>query len=565
MSDFAPPPDSFGMLNPAPGTPDETFEPSYGQAHSPAWKKTLDIYSLMKPHQIAAHDIVAGGLARRSSIDYYKSDRYKLMSVEEISQEEDQLRSAKVIEKLNPAIMKLDDSQYQMFRQQMEQEMASMPKVPGQANLHTPSVLQAAVAILGGIMNPRHSSDIMATPFQEQLRQQGIATQEGRQSYEAQIAARQERMRYVGQMMGTSLDMAKDERDSNVSLAKTNIGIERENIDNQRQDEFRLKSAEEQRSAKAWQAYEKDPSETNAARLRKLDPEFAPTPEAVVQDMERKNRANVKSALQEWDDALSTHLDAYGNVDPKDEPRLESARQAIAKAFGVDPAALMPAKSGATLAREKHEQKKSEFAANLKFKEGAHRDNLAVKKANLEIAKERLKVSQRLAEAAISRGFGQLEVSRYNSELSAYRASAKGFDTEIEKDISAIDQKIANQRGRMNGLTGDKLASEQMKLDGLVSEKAFIESQREGAAGPLLEGVFGGMGFQMPAPAQPQQAPKPNVPGAPWATGTIGGGYKVAPSKSSKVKATGKPVQRKVKQVAPVTVKMPKGWKLEGF
>jgi hypothetical protein len=77
--------------------------------------------------------------------------------------------------------------------------------------------------------------------------------------------------------------------------------------------------------------------------------------------------------------------------------------------------------------------------------------------------------------------------------------------------------------------------------------------------------VFGGMGFQMPAPAQPQQAPKPNVPGAPWATGTIGGGYKVAPSKSSKVKATGKPVQRKVKQVAPVTVKMPKGWKLEGF
>jgi hypothetical protein len=532
---------------------------------------TPDIYRDVPPRFIALKDNFAKQTVRNARRESYFAGPFAALTADEISKQQTEQVLGGVTETISPILMKADYGQRERFMEIYQGMLENHPKVPGQAPLDRPTALQYALAAFGMIFDPQHASEIAATPFNEQLRQHAIGTQQGQVQYDADIQARQERMRFNEKMMNDAGDMARDERDTQLGIEKFNIGVDQFNTTTQLNRENMERDDRRAQIEKAWAAYEKNPNEVNAAKIRALDKEYAPTPQEVQQAAQVKNRQNVQRAQQEWNDQVKTRFDLFGQVSEMEEGELNQARASIAAAYGVDVNTLLPAKSGVTLKRETFLNRKAEFAKNFKFKSDKQRDDLAIKRANLDLSKRRVTAYEKAVDAAVSRGYGMLEVSQYRAELAGFNATAKGFNDDIQKEINDVDKKIALTQGKLNLAKGDDRAKLDMELSGLREQRGWLNNQKEGIITDPTKGLFeqvmgAGAGIP-PTQAQPQptaQAPKPSFH---W-KGPDGGDVKpvrveglsgpIGRGASTQPKRSNKPVK---KANTSKKVKLPNGWK----
>jgi hypothetical protein len=192
-----------------------------------------DIYGTLPPHFLALKDRWAKETVGKARREAYFAGPNRGMTTKEISEQEDDLRAATVIQKVSPTLAKLNPDQANVFKERLFQDLSNRPPVPGQAKLNTPTLMQALAAALGAAFDPRNSGDILAAPLQSQLRQQEVDTQQGQMQYQSDMQAREERMRFNEGLINDQTRRDIAEQDANMDITKTNLGIEQFNVNSE--------------------------------------------------------------------------------------------------------------------------------------------------------------------------------------------------------------------------------------------------------------------------------------------------------------------------------------------
>jgi hypothetical protein len=490
-----------------------------------------DIDKDLPPHFHALLDQWNGYKDRDQTLsDYFGADgKYSGLSRDQIRnvQQDEQIHAA-----IQPIVMeaaKLDDHESNAWEAAFMKELQNAPRPPGY-RLDKPTILQAALTAFSAILQPRYAADSAAGTL---AGNKAFADQRYQQDWQQFGAVQDEhnrRLSYLGHMADQASEderakFSADQRTNEVNATQAN---ENQRLSAQLSGNQQAKHDQElaTRTQKAWDAYNKQPSEVNAARLRVLDPEFAPTLEQVQADTQRVGAKNKLEAQAEWRKILDSHADIWGDISDDDAKTLSAQKESFANAFGLDPAQLEEPMSGTTRKAQFAKDKRTEFDAHLKYLEDKQKDDLAVKWAEEQNAEGRLAVAQQNAQT-----YGGILTDRqYNSSLRAYQLAQKGTAGAAEKALQSYETKLAGarntlvqlQQARAQETDSKRLADldkrirdTQDDIHKLAGERDYLKSQMPAespaAPPPGLVNPFsgtigaGGKDIQVDVPLSPDQ------------------------------------------------------------
>jgi cell wall-associated NlpC family hydrolase len=440
----------------------------------------------------------------------------------------------------------LDDRQLQIFTGEWERHMQAMPRSPDEVRPSMPNLIQIGMAALAAALNPEFASDIAATPFlaAQQRAQQENAFQRQRygddmDAWKIENSMLRTQVEDERERMYKEAELEKDAQEFDLRLQ------ERADLLKERQRQFDEK-AQDTKVQKAWDAYNKNPSVTNADRLRSLDPDFAPSPEEQTADWKAhsykqdKAQADIEKQVHDsWRKEWGQRADVFGEVSEADAAELEPIRKEWEAKYGVKLPNIPTGKSVRLRAIQRRAQ---EFDKTLTFKNKAHRKTLAIRQGMLDATKERVQVLKEQIRLAHERGWAGIEVSQYNAALRAYgleigklreqrlwmnSKAGTGKGSEVDKQKEEIARKLAGMSAvRNDPKLYDKLDDAQkaqldMDIANAQGQIEYIESlQQENATDPesdpelmLVPPSFGGIGQgSPPMPGYNTQRTQPSFP-----------------------------------------------------
>jgi hypothetical protein len=220
-----------------------------------------------------------------------------------------------------------------------------------------------------------------------------------------------------------------------------------------------------------------------AARLQKMNPAAAPSPEEVDAFANQLDAANTMGGLKAWSEAQSgLKPNTFGEITSEDAARLEPARNAIAKAYGLDPATLPGVKTGKSEQARYHAERKAEWTQARKdnwqkfkiIQTGRDKDR-AVRQGNLDLAKQRYTT-------ALQNG----DADRALAQKRLILAASKAYNGDLQQEINTLKSKqkdLVNLFRNTNTTEGTTEAQKKQMQDEYtaISDRiAFLNKQKRG-------------------------------------------------------------------------------------
>jgi hypothetical protein len=451
------------------------------------------------------------------------------------------------------ATKELDDSAYEQAAQKFMQEQAAPYPQRQTAQLQNPNAMQSAFAILGAVLDPKNAAQTVSQPFLHQSQDQQVRQGQMDQQFGDEVRQRGERINTAETLMNLEdrkLGRAQSSQDRQASI------IDRQIRDIQTRME-KLDQRSQMAVEKAYSAYNaaNTPSEKRIAGARlqavlaKSMPELVPSDEEIMSAVQELQNQNSRFASQEWEKALSSELNLFGEVNDARAGELDTQRIAIANRYGIDPANLRTTPTGKTIAAQKLALTQQQFSF-LKTKTA---EDFKIKWANLQVARQRAETYAQAVANGFALGGVRNQISAGHLTMRQYEASIKAAGTGAKAEMMEMlgkikkesdPEKAAKLRADLNlfiqntaeelGLTPEEVFRDPLgAIDRLI--KGMDEQQPQQDT-PDLSGFIGPNGTKLTANPNPNIWDEPKKP-------------------ASKPKPVRKPTPKKQ---AP---KLPSGWK----
>lgn len=219
-------------------------------------------------------------------------------------------------------------------------------------------------------------------------------------------------------------------------------------------------------------------------------------PAILDQDAKARDQQYVSTVLQpKYDASFKAKANIFGELRPSDEKDLRDSAASDEQAMGLAPGTIKVPISGETFRAQQAKLHQQDWAQNFKFKQTTDARNFKEKtkfddqtaaklQANLDLAHQRLKNLQ----ASMQDAQMNADTARYSALVRAYNTQAKAggamagnLNGKIDTQIGKVSSQIAKLQGEIasKNTPVDQLPSIKAALDGLTSQQAFLESQRE--------------------------------------------------------------------------------------
>ena len=370
----------------------------------------------------------------------------------------------------------LTDPQFNQLIQHIQDLAAQRPQVPTLQAPTTPSVGQSLFAGLAAALDPRHAAADASQPFIEQIQERNQRYNQAQQQFAADNAA-------TGRELSTDAQAARDLSQRDMFLYQKQMALVQQ----------------------AHLAYQnaKTPGELQlaATRLKTIDPNFAPNDQQVQNDSKQLAGKNTALAGREWEASLGKELNEFGVVSPDRLDKLNTQREAIANAYGIDPATLRDVPTETTLKKQFQDQRLQQMQQVVnnavartgiaKSQEGLNEQkfnfaqeqgalNSAEKLANMDLAQRKFDEVMRHNQVTEQQGgYGlALRGAGLNLETQKALADYKNSVTDVDKQIKEVQQKLAGASAELMGQrfpemkTKGEVASLQGQLQFLQQERA---------------------------------------------------------------------------------------------
>lgn len=367
-------------------------------------------------------------------------------TVDDLERERQQEHAAQVAVKVASETAHLPDEQFNQIADQVARTSASPPLVPEQAPLLDPTAAQTGVSALAGVLDPRHAAEYGAVPYQYQLGEQVRADSM------AQARWKQE-METWKTTLGSQGDMAQLQSQRDLETARlANDAIERKSRADLAEENRKLQEAirnESDVTRLAGQFYNaKNGAAARIAgkRLQAIDKVAPPSDAEIEAHAQAADSDQVASALKDWRAERQFLLNAFGEIDDQRAPEAEATRKAIARQYGGGDEALTkriedllpPAPTGETLRKQQIDQRSKEFSERLSHLDQQHRDDLAMKMADLDLAEKRLNWMVHYQGA-------MLDNATYGRMLEKYKAAQAAAKSAVSPELQKAE---ADARGK---------------------------------------------------------------------------------------------------------------------
>lgn len=164
----------------------------------------FDPTQFLNPLQISIADDVAGQVKNRTAGETAMKRAFAGESLADqayadklaAQQSEEQAHMA-AAQQVAAQTMDLDDKQFQELMDRLKTEMGTVPAPPMRGGPEMPNNWQLLAGLVGSILDPAQSAEIAASPFQSKLIQEARDFQNKQAEYEADLAARGERIKML--------------------------------------------------------------------------------------------------------------------------------------------------------------------------------------------------------------------------------------------------------------------------------------------------------------------------------------------------------------------------------
>lgn len=410
----------------------------------------------------------------------------------------------------------LDDSAYQQATEQFMAQFGAPAPQRQTAQLQQPNLLQSGFALLGAVLDPKNAAQIVSQPFEFQLGDQQRRQGQNDQAYADQLRTRKEgidaaetRMTIEERKLGKA-QMSQDRQSNMIRQQMADIESRLGKLDTKKQQEINHAFGQ-------WgSANTPDEKLISGRRLQRIlgDSGLAPTDQEIESAVQGLQNENSRHANTEWEKALGSELNAFGEVDEARSGQMETQRQAIAKRYGIDPNNLRVTPTAKTLKAQ------AQLLANEKFTflKSKTKEDFKLKWANYQIAKQRAATYAEAVANGFMLGNVRNQISMGHLQMRGIESATKDMVTASQKefrslvnDLKALSEqppspenqkKIAQKRAELNqltlpvaeelGLTPGEILKDPFKvmdtiLQAIDDEETNRKAEMEGVA-PFMKG-----------------------------------------------------------------------------
>lgn len=247
-----------------------------------------------------------------------------------------------------------------------------------------------------------------------------------------------------------------------------------------------------------------------ADRLRQLDPQNAPGPDAVSKAVASARTRREQAALEYFKQTVQRVVDAYQGVVPDSvKADLQGRVQAIARQFDVDAQLFGDIPDAAYWKRQLDERelqaKKLEWDGRLKFLKDKERNDWLVDMARISVSRKQAAIAQQNANTASARlawqkvgGDSKALAKKINGQRQTKVVKLRGIEKQLKYIKDQFGSKVKDKQGREQvSIRFDKRAEyERLQLD-------WQQVQGE------LEEIDAALGETQAAEQEAQSAQKP--------------------------------------------------------
>lgn len=372
------------------------------------------------------------------------------------------------------------------------QSAPTPPSMPPQVNpaFRTEDLLKGGLgALIAGLIGGNQGLDAFGQGYLGgKMKKAESDTQQAQQKWQLGNQQSQQDYQQKGKMAQFQLQNAEQDYNDALKRAEDVVKAKELDIRNQKAD-FNT----------AMQGYQNANSEGEkqfwASRMQRLDPMNAPTPEMVKADIDQLKAARVNNALTRWNTMTRNWTNDYGEL--TDENKAKNDAVAIAKEYGIDPAALPLPPTGATLKKQMQEEKIKEMIAK-----GVREDD----KAAAQIAKGQAETEYKLKKL-------EMDSQRYlqTGNTAAYNANTRRMEAEAKQGKDAVNgiaqRQIVSLSAKIEGLRAkqkneqsvSKRQDLQKQIDSFDAQRKFYEGMMDKTPGITKEPSVGTSQFTTPS------------------------------------------------------------------
>jgi hypothetical protein len=197
---------------------------------------------------------------------------------------------------------------------------------------------------------------------------------------------------------------------------------------------------------------------------------YAPTDDLIARDVQRLESENIAKASAAWEKVLDNELKQFGQISDARFKVLEDQRISLANGYGLEVGMLRKTPTERTLKEEQMKLAEDKF----EFAKGAKRQELKLKWANLQVAKQRAATYAQAVANGYNLGFGNLQQRQFSNDLARIRVAAKEYGISAAGELKTLQKavkdaatdaasnptdanngKLAEARGRLNQFIQD--------------------------------------------------------------------------------------------------------------